>query len=290
MTTPTKDCGKPSGEHTGLDGRRLDLRQPDDRHERRRAAAQAEHGWRGVGGSACSSSVRLCLVGDRQEEVAVPHGLGDDEHGVERQRGDGCEGQLRRRRTPGPAAVVNVGSTRQSLASVATVASAAPVPSALKSTKAEPQRPEQQGQPQDAVDGDHHGGEDGVARQGRRLVTAREHQRDDERDLDDRDRHGEDEGAEGLTDPVGHDLGVVHGRQNGGGEQQRDDRRRRRRCPAPRGGQHDQRHRRHDPPDPRRRRPTPDPPSGPAPATCRSAASTTWTAASPGSSVRRRRG
>ena len=59
-------------------------------------------------------------------------GLHDDEQAVQRERGDGGERQLRGRRTPGPGAlVVNVGSTRLSVASVATVASAVAVPSAL---------------------------------------------------------------------------------------------------------------------------------------------------------------
>jgi hypothetical protein len=42
------------------------------------------------------------------------------------------------------------------------------------------------------------------------LVAAREHQRDDQRHLDHRDRHRQHQRAVGLADAVGHDLGVVH--------------------------------------------------------------------------------
>ena len=83
--------------------------------------------------------------------------------------------------------------------------------------------------------GDHHRGEDGVAGQRGGLVAAGDHQRDDQRDLDDGDGDGEHERAERLPHPVGDDLGVVHRGQHRAGEQQRDDARRRRcRCRAPR--------------------------------------------------------
>ena len=45
------------------------------------------------------------------------------------------------------------------------------------------------------------------------LRAAGDHQRDDQRDLDDRDRDGEHQRAERLADPVGDHLGVVHGRR-----------------------------------------------------------------------------
>ena len=76
----------------------------------------------------------LLLRETGQEEVAVPNGLGHDEGEVERERGDRGEGQLARGE-PGPGTPwVTVGSTRQTVARVATVASAPPVPSALKRT------------------------------------------------------------------------------------------------------------------------------------------------------------
>jgi hypothetical protein len=88
---------------------------------------------------------------------------------------------------------------------------------------------DQQGQAEQAVTGDHHGGEDGVAGQRLGLLAAADHQGDDERDLDDRDGHREDQGTERLADPVGDDLGVVDGGEHGRAEQQGDDHHQRRR-------------------------------------------------------------
>ena len=56
------------------------------------------------------------------------------------------------------------------------------------------------------------------------LSAAADHQRDDQRDLDDRDRDGEHQRAERLTDPVRDHLGVVHGGQDGAAEEGGDDR------------------------------------------------------------------
>jgi hypothetical protein len=63
----------------------------------------------------------------------------------------------------------------------------------VEADRAEPGGADQQGHAEDAVDRDHHRGEHRLARQGCRLVTTREHQGDDERDLDDGDGHGEHE-------------------------------------------------------------------------------------------------
>ncbi len=96
----------------------------------------------------------------------------------------------------GPGAlVVKVGSTRQVVVSVATVAKAAPVLSWLKCVKVEAQRTEQQGKPDDAVTGDHHGGDDGVARERLGFLAARHHQRHDQRHLDDGQRDREHQGS-----------------------------------------------------------------------------------------------
>ncbi len=62
-----------------------------------------------------------------------------------------------------------------------------------------------------------------------------------ERDLDDRDRDRQDQGAERFTDPVGHHLGVVHrGEYRPGQDQRHDDGEHRRELPSPRGAQHPQ--------------------------------------------------
>ena len=46
------------------------------------------------------------------------------------------------------------------------------------------------------------------------LGPAGDHQGDDQADLDDGHRDGQDQGAERLADPVRDDLGVVHGGQH----------------------------------------------------------------------------
>ena len=79
--------------------------------------------------------------------------------------------------------------------------------------------------PDDAVAGDHHGGEHRVARQRRRVpcradtisVTI-------SADLDHRHRDGEHERAERLADPVRDDLGVVDRRQHRAGQEHADER------------------------------------------------------------------
>jgi hypothetical protein len=72
-----------------------------------------------------------------------------------------------------------------------------------------------------AMQHQHHGGVDGVAQQGG-FGLAAEHDRDDQAELDHRDRQGQQHRAEGLADPAGHHLGMVHGREHGaeqGGDQ-----------------------------------------------------------------------
>ena len=61
------------------------------------------------------------------------------------------------------------------------------------------QRPHQQRQAEDPVDRDHDRGEDGVAREGRRLRATGDRQREDQRHLDHGDGHGEDQRPERLT-------------------------------------------------------------------------------------------
>jgi len=80
------------------------------------------------------------------------------------------------------------------------------------------QRAHKERETDDAVGRDHHGSEDGVARECAGLTAARQHEREDEADLDDRDRDREHEGAIGLADLVGDDLGVPdRGEDSAGG-------------------------------------------------------------------------
>ena len=85
------------------------------------------------------------------------------------------------------------------------------------------QAAEQQAKPDDAVADDHDGREYGVAGEGARFFAAGEHERDDQRSLDDGDGEREDERAERLADAERNDFRVVHGgkdgRDQGGGHE-----------------------------------------------------------------------
>ena len=158
---------------------------------------------------------------DRQEEVAVPHGLGEDEHRVERQRRDGGEGELGPENSGPGSAVVKRGSTRVRPASATTVASADPVPSGLKTARWCLSAPDQQARPTmplmviiTAANT--------VSRASAEVSCRSDHQRDDQRHLDDRHRDREQQRAERLTDPVRHHLGVVHRGEDGADQEDAD--------------------------------------------------------------------
>ena len=76
------------------------------------------------------------------------------------------------------------------------------------------QGPEQQAEANDAVADVVRGRRDRVTGRASRGFASREHQGDDQRGLDDRDREREDQGAEWLADPKRDDLGMMHGREN----------------------------------------------------------------------------
>ena len=90
---------------------------------------------------------------------------------------------------------------------------------------------------------DHHRGEHRVAGQrGGVLAGAADHQRHDQRHLDDRHRDRQDQGAERLADPVRDHLGVVHAGEHGArpGTPRSPRRPRVAGMTTPRGGQHHQ--------------------------------------------------
>ena len=104
---------------------------------------------------------------------------------------------------------------------VANATSAALTPSMLKFASRCFRSADQKAQPENPVQNDHHRREYGVARQGRRFLTAREHQGHDEGDLDEGDRERQHQGAVRLADAVCDHLGVMDrgehaGRQSGG--------------------------------------------------------------------------
>lgn len=70
-------------------------------------------------------------------------------------------------------------------------------------------------QAHEAVADDQHHREDGVAGERRAAALLPEHHGGDQRHLDHRHRDGEDEGAVGLAEPMGDELGMVHGGEHG---------------------------------------------------------------------------
>jgi hypothetical protein len=66
----------------------------------------------------------------------------------------------------------------------------------------------------DPIADDHHRGIDRVARQRGVGVGCRKHHREDERRLDHGHAHGESQRAQGLAQPMRHDLGVVDRRHH----------------------------------------------------------------------------
>ena len=135
MTTPTNDTGRPTASTPSSMAGDSILASPTTATSESSRKPSETVASRVVGGSACSSSVSVpALARHGQEEVAVAHGLGHDERQVEGERGDGGEGELPGGELRAGLASVTVGSTRQSVARVATVASAPPVPSALNRT------------------------------------------------------------------------------------------------------------------------------------------------------------
>ena len=161
--------------------------------------------------------VRFLVVAfEREEVVAVPHGLDEDERAVEHQRDDSGEDKLRRaehrtgrgrddvrqnQREGGERGQHGqCGARSVDLKSLFVMARAAP----------------EQAQADDAVAHDHDGGEDRVACQPCLFRRSCNHDRDDQRHLDNRDGDGQDKRAEWLAGAVCDHLGVVHGREHGG--------------------------------------------------------------------------
>ena len=235
MTTPTNDGGKPTAATPASIAGDSTLARPDDGDEREQQ--QAEAGQRRPPGrraaSACSlrpvRRPRPSVLGDRQEEVAVPDGLGDDE---QRRRAPARPPPRRRAGAGVNSGPLGAGGERRQHQAQrgerATVASAAPVPSGVEQRDAVPHGADQQREADDAVEGDHHRGEHGVAGQRRGLRAAGDHQGDDQRHLDHGDGDREDQRAERLADPVGDDLRVVHRGEHGSRQHERDQRDRQR--------------------------------------------------------------
>jgi hypothetical protein len=189
----------------------------------------------------------------RGEVVAVSYRLRRDEQAVQDQRRERGEGQLDAGELRARSARGERRQYRLSVARVATVARAAPVPSGLKDHRGRPDR-----HPDEADGG---GKSSTLARDtvfaavmitcngivGLTLLVA------SLRHGTAVDGHSEHEGAEGFADSVGDHFGVVHGSQDGPCEDRSDERDDCRGQLAPPGGdQQDDREGRHEGRPPRR--------------------------------------
>ena len=83
--------------HRVLDERRLHLREPDDDDEREQQQRQARQRGATARRLGVLVAVGIVVDVDGEEEVAVPHGLGDHEDAVDHRRGDGRERRAARR-------------------------------------------------------------------------------------------------------------------------------------------------------------------------------------------------
>ncbi len=118
--------------------------------------------------------------------------------------------------------MVKFGSTRQVTARVITVARAAPAPSALKCVVPYLTAPTSRQSPTMPLQVIITAAKTVSRASVEVSLPPAEHQREDQRHLDDGDRHGEHQRAERLADPEGDHLGVVHRGEHGAGEEQRD--------------------------------------------------------------------
>ena len=163
------------------------------------------------------------LLAGRQEVVAVPDRLDDEEERVEH------DGRRGRERELGGGELRPGGARRERRQDEAERGERDDRPErgcgTLRVEGRGPlaQRAQQDRQPDDPVAGDHDRREDGVARERVRRLVGGHHQRHDQADLDHRHRNCEHERSERLAHAVCHHLGVVDRRQDCRGEQQAHD-------------------------------------------------------------------
>ena len=143
--------------------------------------------------------------------------------------------------------VVKFGTTRPSVDKVATVASAAPAPSALNETTDPCRVPTRIDRPTIPLHVKDDGRKHRVSRERLGGPGAGDHQRDDERHLDHRDRHSEHQRPVRLADTVSDDLRMMNRGEHRAREQRGDDPDDwRRKSPAPRQPQTNDGHDRDD--------------------------------------------
>ena len=157
-----------------------------------------------------------------QEEVAVLHGLGEDEGRVEHQRGHRGEDQLGAGVLQPGLGDGEAGQHQAHGGERDHGGQRRPAAGGVERHHAVPHRAQQQRDADDAVEGDHQGREHGVAGVCRGSLAAAEGQHHDQPHLDHRHRDRQHQGPERLAHPVGHHLGVVDRGQHGPDQHDRD--------------------------------------------------------------------
>src|SRR5262245_14167648 len=153
--------------------------------------------------------VQVSRTGDREEIVPMAHSLNEDEDRPERGRTHGHEPELRAAvsaaRRAGRKHRKDERKGRHHDQRRKPCSSSLDAEGLLTVRKAA----EEHADAYDAVADDHHGSEDRVARQGRHIVAASNHHREDERGLNSGYGQGEYERAKRLAHAMRDDFGVV---------------------------------------------------------------------------------
>ena len=185
MTMPITVCGAPAAATPRSSVGESTLARPTTATSETSSSAKLAQA---AGGAAAAHAPIRRRVPRRQEVVAVADGLHEDEDAPERERGDAGEGELRRRcrraRRAGREARQHERQRRQRDQRGERRGRALEAERLLVVAEAA----DQQAQADHAVADDHDRREDRVARQRRLVGAAGEHHRDDQRDLDHRDR------------------------------------------------------------------------------------------------------
>ena len=143
----------------------------------------------------------------------MPHRLDEHEHGVEHQRHDSDEHQLRHRQRWAGRGAREIRDDQRERCQRRQHCERGDGAFHPERDHVVPHAANDQAQPDDTVAHDHHGGKHGVACQRNGLRPTGEHHRDDQGTLDHRYREREDERPERLADTVRDHLGVMHGHE-----------------------------------------------------------------------------
>ncbi len=159
--------------------------------------------------------VRLLVVTlNREEIVAVPHGLDENERAVEHQRHKPGENELRRAVQRAEFACREVWKNQSEASQRGQHRQRGARSLDLKSLFVMTGTAREQTGADDAIAYNHDGGENRVARQSCLFGWSRNHDRDNQCRLNDRYGEREDKRAKWLADAVCNHLRVVHGREH----------------------------------------------------------------------------